>query len=241
MVMTHAETSPGKISPKICFRLERLGAEMQPLLIVDNVLAEPDAMVEAALKAEFYVPPHTHYPGLNARLPESYYLSVIATIRQPLATAFGLSTGSYLDYFGFFGLATRPAADATPAQTVPHVDCYDPNRLAMVHYFCGDGFGGTGFFRQQATGFESVDQPRARRYVVGVMGERTQSEAAEPAFPGEATKHYELIGKTEAIFNRLIVYRSHVLHAPLLGSGGASADPRLGRLTANGFLTPAAA
>ena len=239
--MTHAETAPGRISPAIRLRLDRLGAEAQPLLIVDNVLAEPEAMVEAAAKADFYVPPHTHYPGLNARLPESYYLSVIALLRQPLATTFGLSTGIHLDYFGFFGLATRPAAEATPAQAVPHVDCYDPNRLAMVHYFCGDGFGGTGFFRQQATGFESVDQARARRYVAGVMAERGQSEGAEPAFPGEATRHYQLIGKTEAIFNRLIVYRSHVLHAPLLGSGGASADPRFGRLTANGFVTPAAA
>lgn len=218
--------------------MERVGAEAQPLLIVDDVLAEPGAMVESAMRAEFYIPPHTHYPGLNARLPESYYLSVITALRQPLAAVFGLSTGIYLNYFGFFGLATKPAAEATLAQRVPHVDCYDSNRLAMVHYFCGEGFGGTGFFRQQATGFESVDQARARRYVEGVMAERAQSERAEPAFPGEGTKHYELIGKTDAVFNRLVVYRSHVLHAPLLGLGGASADPRLGRLTANGFITP---
>lgn len=73
------------------------------------------------------------------------------------------------------------------------------------------------------------------------MAERVQSEGSDPGFPGEAMQHYDLIGKTEAALNRLIVYRSHVLHAPLLGLGGASADPRSGRLTANGFITPAAA
>jgi hypothetical protein len=111
----------------------------------------------------------------------------------------------------------------------------------MVHYFFRAEFGGTGFFRQQATGFESVDQARSRRYVEGVMAERAQAESSAPAFPGEGMKHYALIGKAEAAFNRLIVYRSHVLHAPLLGLGGASADPRSGRLTANGFITPSKA
>jgi hypothetical protein len=39
-----------------------------------------------------------------------------------------------------------------------------------------------------------------------------------------------------AVFNRLIVYRSHVLHSALLGPTGGSADPASGRLTANGFI-----
>lgn len=238
---TQAERSPAQISSEIRVSVQRIGSEAQPLLIVDNVLAAPEAMVERASHTEFYVPPHTHYPGINANLPESYYRTVITALRQPLHAVFGLSPRLYLEYFGFFGLSTRSAADATPAQRFPHVDCYDPNRLAMVHYFCGEDFGGTGFFRQQATGFETVDPARTRRYVEAVMAERRQSESAAPAFPGEGMQHYDLIGQADIAFNRLIVYRSHVLHAPLLGSGGASADPRSGRLTANGFITPAAA
>lgn len=239
--MTHVETSPARINPAIRVSLQRVGAEAQPLLVVDNVLAEPEAMIDWASRADFYVPPHTHYPGFNANLPESYYRAVIAALRQPLESAFGLSMRAYLKYFGFFGLSTQAAADATPAQRFPHVDCYDPNRLAMVHYFCRPGFGGTGFFRQQATGFEWIDQARAKRYVDSVMAERQQSEGEPPAFPSAGMPHYELVGSAEPAFNRLIVYRSHVLHAPLLDPAGASADPRQGRLTANGFITPAAA
>ncbi len=37
-------------------------------------------------------------------------------------------------------------------------------------------------------------------------------------------------------FNRLVVYRSHVLHSGLLGESRLSEDPAVGRLTANSFL-----
>jgi len=230
---------PFCISREINIQILKIGLEEQPILIVDKVLAEPRDMIDYAAGATFYVPPHTHYPGVNANVPEGYYRTVIAAIRHPLEAAFGLSAGGYLSYFGFLGLSTHAAADATPAQRFPHVDSYDPNRLAMVHYFCSETHGGTGFFRQQATGFESVDQGRAKTYVEEVMAERQRSEGHAPAFPSEGMDLYDLIGKSDAVFNRLIIYRSHVFHAPLLGEGGASADPRSGRLTANGFITPA--
>ena len=146
---------PFCISRAINIRIIKAGREALPVLIVDQVLAEPRAMMNYAAGAEFYVPPHTHYPGVNANLPEDYYRAVIAVLRQPLEVTFGLSSQSYLNYFGFLGLSTRPAADATPAQRFPHVDSYDPNRLAMVHYFCSETYGGTGVFRQQATGIRN--------------------------------------------------------------------------------------
>ena len=229
------------IDPGINIRILRVGMENLPVLIVDRVLARPGLLRDYAAGADFYRPPHTHYPGLNANVPEGYYRTVISALRQPLEAAFGLSRHSYLNYFGFLGLSTQAVADATPAQRFPHVDSYDPARLAMVHYVCPETYGGTGFFRQQATGFESVDQGRARAYVDAVMDERQKVEGEAPAFPSENMKLYDLIGRSEAVFNRLIVYRSTLLHAPLLGEGGASPDPLSGRLTVNGFITPAPA
>jgi len=226
------------VSRDVSVRILKVGREGQPLLIVDKVLAAPQEMIDYAAGADFYVPPHTHYPGANANVPEGYYRTVINLLRQPLEAAFGVSRRRYLNYFGFLGLSTQAAADATPAQRVPHVDSYDPNRLAMVHYLCSETYGGTGFFRHQASGFESVDQSRAETYVDSVMAERGHADLQYPAFPAEGMPLYDLIGKSDAVFNRLIVYRSHVFHAPLLGAGGASKDPRLGRLTANGFITP---
>ncbi|MBB6095973.1 hypothetical protein HNQ60_004864 [Povalibacter uvarum] len=223
------------IGRNIEVRLQQVGIEQQPLMIVDHMLDDPHAMIEAARTTQFYVPEHTNYPGINARLPDAYYRTVIATLRGPLEAAFGLSRSAHLKYFGFFALATTRSDAARPIQKIPHHDSPDPGRLAMVHYLCQGAFGGTGFFRHKATGFESVDATRRDAYVAAASRELAQSSDTA-AYAGPVMANYEMIGRAEMIFNRLIVYRSHVLHSALLDDVAGSADPAKGRLTANGFL-----
>ena len=227
---------PLMLGPNISVHLRKVGAEQQPLLVVDDVLADPWAMVDAARAAAFYRPPHTNYPGLNANLPEAYYRTVVTALRGPIEAAFGVSAKAVLKFFGFFALATTPVEAATPVQTLPHLDAPDPNRLAMVHYFCQGDFGGTGFFRHQATGFESVDASRTDAYAAALEAELAQERHA---FAGAETLGYDLIDLAEPVFNRLIIYRGHVLHAGLLDPAGGAADPATGRLTANGFIEAA--
>jgi len=227
---------PLLIGREIRVQLRHIGEERQPLLVVDDVLADPDAMIDAARAAEFYTPPHTNYPGLNANLPEAYYRTVVTALRGPIAAAFGLSSDAVLRYFGFFALATTGIADAQPIQKIPHHDGPDPGRLAMVHYLCRGDHGGTGFFRHKATGFESVDQARQDPYVAIAKAQLAAAGVGGAAFAGLDMADYDLIGQAECVFNRLIVYRNHVLHSALLSPRGAGADPGQGRLTANGFI-----
>lgn len=217
------------LHPDIRFALRHIGAEKQPLVIVDNVLAEPQSLIDAACQADFYVPEHTRYPGLNARLPEDYYSLIVRALRGPMQAAFGLPADIYLDYFGYFGLVTTAPEEADPIQNIPHHDGPDPNQLAMVHYLGRDAFGGTGFFRHKATGYEAIDPARRDRYVATAKAEL---EA------GGGMAHYETIAAAEPVFNRLIVYRGCVLHSALPGSALLSRDPVKGRLTANGFVRP---
>jgi hypothetical protein len=42
------------------------------------------------------------------------------------------------------------------------------------------------------------------------------------SYAGADTPDYDLIGQVEAVFNRLILYRGHVLHAALLGPEAAA-------------------
>lgn len=216
-------------------RLRHIGAEKHPLMIVDHVLDDPQSMIDAACAATFYVPKHTHYPGVNAPLPVAYYQTVVTALRGPIEAAFGLSRATYLKYFGFYALATTGCDAAAPIQKIPHHDSPDPNRLAMVHYLC-HGPGGTGFFRHKQTGFESVDLGRQGRYVTAATRELAEMGSTAATYAGPDTPNYELIGQADLVFNRLIVYRSHVLHSALLGSAAGSADPAKGRLTANGFI-----
>jgi hypothetical protein len=222
------------IHPGIDIRLRRIGHEAQPLMVVDNVLADPDAMTTEANCAEFYVPEHTKYPGLNAPLPESYYQAVVTALRGPIEAAFGLPRDAWVKFFGFFALATTPAEAAEPIQKIPHYDTVDPGRLAMVHYLCRGDFGGTGFFRHKSTGFETIDAAREAAYAAAAKPEL--AIAAPAAYAGAGAAHYELTGEAEMVFNRLIVYRTHMLHSGLLNRAPLSADPVKGRLTANGFI-----
>lgn len=227
---------PLLIGRQIRVQLRHVGQERQPLLIVDDVLDDPDAMIEAAREAEFYAPKHTHYPGLNAPLPESYYRTVVTALRGPIAAAFGLSSDAYLKYFGFFALATTPVREAEPIQKIPHHDGPDPQRLAMVHYLCRGDHGGTGFFRHKATGFESIDRDRHETYVAVAQAQLAARGVGAATYAGPDMADYQLIGQADCVFNRLILYRNHVLHSALLGPEPGSGDPGQGRLTANGFI-----
>lgn len=227
---------PLLIGREIRVQLRHVGQERQPLLVVDDVLADPDAMIEAAREAQFYAPPHTNYPGLNANLPEAYYRTVVTALRGPIEAAFCLHADAVLKYFGFFALATTDVAEAEPIQKIPHHDGPDPDRLAMVHYLCRGEHGGTGFFRHKATGFESVDQTRHAPYVAVAKAQMAAAGIGGAAFAGADMADYDLVGQAECVFNRLIVYRNHVLHSALLSPRGGAADPGQGRLTANGFI-----
>ena len=231
--------APLLIGREIRVQLRHVGQERQPLLVVDEVLADPDAMIDAAREAEFYAPKHTHYPGLNAPLPESYYRTVVTALRGPIEAAFGLPCDLGLDYFGFFALAVTSAREAAPVQKIPHHDSPDPARLAMVHYLARGDHGGTGFFRHKATGFESVDHGRHAAYVDIAQAQMTARGVGTAAYAGADMADYDLIGQAEGVFNRLIVYRNHVLHSALLSAEAGSADPGQGRLTANGFIAAA--
>jgi hypothetical protein len=234
-----AAVPPLLIGRQIRVQLRHVGEERQPLLVVDDVLADPYAMIDAARAAAFHAPPHTHYPGLNAPLPQAYYRTVVAALRGPIEAAFGLSRAVGLDYFGFFALATTAARDADPIQKIPHHDGPDPDRLAMVHYLSRADHGGTGFFRHRGTGFESVGPERHAPYVAIAQAQLAATGLGGATYAGAGLADYALIDQVEPVFNRLIVYRNHVLHSALLGPSAASADPGQGRLTANGFITAA--
>jgi len=217
--------SPYRPPSNARLEIRRIGAEQNPLLIIDNAIAEPQVLIEEACRAQFYVPDHTLYPGVNARLPAAYYAAVIALLRGPLEGVFGLPAKASLDYFGFFGLAT--GAGGKPIQAVPHYDGSDPDLVAMVHYICPETFEGTAFYRHRATGIEIVDPLREALFV---------TRAATEFATGQGMAAYEEVERIELRFNRLVVYHGNLLHRGLLSETCSRADPRHGRLTANGFV-----
>ncbi len=217
--------------------MRTIGVEQQPLLVIDDVLLNADEMVDFAADTVFEPAQATYYPGVNANLPPPYLRTLLPVLRPTFARGFGIPRDLALHAYGFYALATHGLDQLGPLQRIPHYDQVDPMCLAMVHYLCRD-HGGTGFFRHDLSGYESITQLRRDRYMSQIKTELDELGDGLDSFAGPWTPNYTLIDEVELKFNRLVLYRSHVLHCALFDQSCLSRDPRIGRLTANSFFRP---
>lgn len=226
-----------EFNPVARLEARHIGHERQPLLIIDNVLKNSHDVLALATHSPFTKPGNSAYPGLNALMPVAYGQALAMALQPLLHQGFGLPKSGPLQFHSFMALATLSASELKPYQRIPHFDSTDPFRLAVVHYFCAPPHGGTGFFRQRATGFETVSQSQLSLF---------DHHAAEDIrrgvpdhYTSSQTPAYEMIAAVEAKFDRLIVYRNNCLHSALLEGSPLTDDPRTGRLTVNSFISPA--
>lgn len=212
-----------------------LGLERQPLLIVDDLDDDPDRLV-ADLAREARFAPEAFYPGVRAPAPRHYMESVVPFLHPLVCQAFGLRNVAFAGAQCCFSLVTTRPAALQPIQRIPHIDSDDPLQFAVLHYLCAGDFGGTGFFRHDATGFETITGDRGPVYRSARNAELAAAAPPE-GYVSRTPPHYSSLGVIEARYNRLVVYRSCLLHCGLIPPGmPLSADPRQGRLTANLFL-----
>jgi hypothetical protein len=226
-----------QINPTARVQLRHYGEEQNPLLVIDDVLLNPDDLVDIAAATPFSTPDSTYYPGVNAPLPPAYLETLLPIVQPSLMRAFGIGDGRLISR-AFFALSTKSPDEMVALQKIPHYDQPDPRCLAMVHYLARDQGGGTGFFRHTPTGFESIDATRRESYMAQVAKEVMVLGDRLTGYTGPDTPNYELLETVEPRFNRLVIYRSHVLHCALFDGARLTGDPRTGRLTANSFLTP---
>ncbi|RHW17570.1 hypothetical protein D1610_08930 [Sphingomonas gilva] len=225
------------LNPEIAVRREIIGNEREPVLAIDGLLRDPAALVEFADAADF-APAHGPaggYPGLRAPAPLDYVGNVVRSLTPLIARAFGLGPVEPTRAECFLSLVTLPPGDLHPTQRLPHIDTVDPLQFALLHYLCGPPHGGTAFYRHEATGFERITADRRAAFEAAVAREAAESPAA-----GYLTGNrdgYVQTGRIDAAFDRLVIYRSQLLHSGQITAPEAlSADPRRGRLTANIFV-----
>jgi len=217
-----------------------VGEERQPVVILDDCMLNPQSLVQLAADQQF-TPSRSPYPGLLAPLHPDYVSAMLTAIRALIGPTFGLSgTGQATLYSCFFGLVTTPPRELQTMQRHPHIDTPDPGRLAVLHYLCDASYGGTAFFRHRQTRWESLTAQQQLHVT------HLQAQDPLPVPPGyllAGNASYERTASIPARFNRVVVYRSRVLHcAEILRPDDLSPDPKIGRLTANLFFEfPAAA
>jgi hypothetical protein len=213
-----------------------LGQERAPLVVIDDLLADAEALAELAA-AKLFVDDGTHFPGIRAKAPLGYQQFVLEQLRKLSAPVFGLPPDALTFTGCHFSLVTRPAAQLYHLQCIPHIDSMLGHELAFIHYLFKREHGGTAFYRHRHTGFEVITPERESAYFQRVAEEKFGPDKPERRYIDSSTALYEQIHTEAGVFNRMLVYRRNSLHSgSFVLPDAIDANPRTGRLSLNGFI-----
>lgn len=232
---TAMTSSPLALSPSHGLAVSHFGEEAQPLLQVDGALADLE-LVRGIATRHSYRPIGPFYPGIRAPVSARIALPLVAPLLPCMRELFALEREpEYLECF--LSLVTKAPGELAPIQRLPHFDGTEPGRLAVLLFLSHDEAGGTAFYRQRSTGFESVDDARYDRYL-SELEKSTQAHGLPTAgYISDDSPIFAQALKVDGVANRLIAYRGNTLHcAALADSFTPDPDPRSGRLTLNLFL-----
>lgn len=211
-----------------------VGHEGEPVVVIENFVANPAALVEQARRAPFERIGE-FYPGPRAPAPGSYSDEAFSVLRPILTGIFGWRT--HINFTrALYSIMTEPPERLQLAQCIPHVDSVSPGSLAVLHYLCDDP-GGTGFYRHRSTGFETITHERQRSYLDQLQADFARLGTPPPGYIDGDTPVFEQIGRWPAVYNRALVYRGSLLHCAVVSEQTTlSGDVDAGRLTIASFL-----
>lgn len=213
-----------------------IGAEGAPLLVIDNLVSDPDRLVRKAATSHF-VAQSSSFPGIRAPASLSYRHFLEATLNPLLAECFGLQPGRFSFPMCHYSLVTLPPEKLSFLQRVPHVDSVHGDGLATVHYLFHGPWGGTAFYRHRQSGFECIDPSRRDSYYRSLEQESRRSDATGDGYIDNDTTLFERVARVEGAFNRMLVYRRNSLHSASIDNARIPpADTLSGRLSINTFI-----
>lgn len=217
-------------------RVDLVGNELQPVLVVDNFLSDPVALVEYCARHSALNKVDAFYPGLRASAPDNYIGLIYHYLRDAICTTFSIKDSMVTHVKADYSMVLTPVNQLKLPQCIPHFDSLVSSELAAVHYLCGREHGGTSFYRHRETGFEYVDHNRSATYTEKLT-DGINSAPYRQAYMNGSNHLFEQIASYEAVFNRMIIYRCTSLHSGNIAPDFLfDANPRKGRLTINTFI-----
>ena len=228
-------TSPLALSPDARLETLRFGNEGQALVQVEGALSDL-ALVRDIAAHHRYAPIGPFYPGIRAAVSEKIAMPLVAPMMPQICDA--LELAGLLAYREcYLSLVTKAPGDLDPIQRLPHFDGVEPELVAILLYLSDDSEGGTAFYRQRSTGFETVDAARYDDYREALDADMKAHGMPEAGYIGSDSPMFERTLKVEGKANRLIAYRGNLLHCASMPDGFVpDENPLTGRLTLNLFL-----
>lgn len=205
------------------------------MLAIGSALADPQLVVAIAARHRF----GRHgefYPGLRAPVSQAIAMPLVEPLLDRMRETFGLAARPRFSEC-YLSVVTQPATTLAPIQRLPHFDGVEPERLAVLLYLDRDERGGTAFYRQRATGYESVDAERFESYRSSLEVEIERHGLPDTGYISGDTAVFAQTHAQPGTFNSMIVYRGNTLHcADFRPDFVPDPAPETGRLTLNLFL-----
>jgi hypothetical protein len=211
------------------------------VVVIDEFSGNAESVAQLAdALAPFPDVSDNYYPGVRGMIEESLP-AAFAYVQQTCRDAAQFIAGAF-DVDGFdllrasFSLVTKSPAELSAPQRAPHFDSTDQKYFAVLHYLRVPDASGTAFYRHRATGIERVTQDNVDGYMQAAQADAARLPATSGYING-SNAFFEQIGAVEAVPDRLVIYQGSLLHSGIIPEGMTfSADPRVGRLTANIFV-----
>jgi len=221
-------------SPNLSIRVEHVGDERTPLLVVDNLLDRPENLVTYAASDCTLAAPTDMYPGLRAPAPPSYLEVLRKGLTSAINAAYALPNLELHSAISYLCVVTTKPQDLKPVQCMPHIDGTAANTFSTVHYLCSPTYSGTSLYRHRRTGYELVPEFRHDRYRSVLEQQLRDTPWTTQDYINGNTEIFERIASTQVAFNRLVLYPSNALHAADIARDFAfDPDPRSGRFSVN--------
>lgn len=223
--------------PDLRVRVEHVGTQKIPLLVVDDFVARPEQLVDYAATRVTLAPPTDKYPGLRAPAPACYFDVLRKGLTRAINQAYSLPNLELHSAISYLCVVTTRPEDLDPVQCLPHIDGTAPNGFSSVHYLCSPTYAGTSLYRHRSTGYELVPEFRHARYRAVLEQELRDRPLTTRGYINGDTELFERIASTEVAFNRLVLYPSYALHSADIDRHFAfDPDPRTGRFSVNSWL-----
>lgn len=225
-----------QLHPDFSYKVDLVGNEQQPVLVIDNFLSDPLIAVEFCVNHGQFNSADAFYPGVRSPAPEVYLQTIYHNLKDIIYTTFSINDSMVRKVFSDYSIVITPPKKLSLMQCLPHYDSLIATELAAVHYLCGREQGGTSFYRHRSTGFEYIDEARTDLYSRELICE-LEGAVYPQAYMNGSNHLFEQIASYEAVFNRMIIYRCTGLHSGNIAPDFLfDANPRKGRLTINTFI-----
>lgn len=211
------------------------------VLIFDDVLKNPEALVELACaqQRELRPSPHNAYPGIMFPLDEAIRDRTTEFFSSMVRSRLGARRVLHANVR--LAMVTRPPHQLQARQTIPHRDSQtleaNETMVASVLYLFRDAsLGGTSFYRARQGDLET------RRLIHDSSTMEAPAFAAKTGIPISyfegSNDWFEHLATIPPRWNRLIFYDGGQFHSGSIGAPERlTDDPATGRLTLNGFFT----